>query len=75
MFHDFRVPPERLLQLVRPGGIVILDGGFNAQDYDVEVRFRLRKGNDHKTTEWRFGLQPVCARRSFRVVDDSQVEP
>lgn len=62
MFDNFVVPLERLLKFVRPGGIIIADGGFNRQNYDVEVRFRSRGGNEGQRTDWEFGLnQFSCA--------------
>lgn len=59
MFDDFTVPIERLLEFVKPGGLVIADGGFNAQDYDVEVRFRRRRSDDAETADWEFGFNQV----------------
>ena len=40
VFPEFEAPLAKLLQICKPGGLVIVDGLFNKHDVDVRVTFR-----------------------------------
>ena len=58
MFDDIIVPLDRLVSMTKPGGVVVVDGGFNSSGYDVELRFRRRDGHSVEP-DWEFGFNQV----------------
>lgn len=70
VFEDFRVPLERWLSWLAPGGVMHVFGRFNSRAIDTIVRFR----NHHTNCQWEGGITAYATSTVSSYLDQLGLE-